>query len=456
MKHDDNQSEPHDPYSSQASLAAMGQQFMMMGMWKEVNQHVHIRQKALVHTPVDKLLDCLISMLAGGRGLVEVNSRVRPDVAVQRAFGRSRCAEQSTISDTLDACTSENVTQMRQALNVILQQHGQVCRHDYAAQPNVLDVDMTGMPAGRQGEGVEKGYFPTEQKNHRGRQLGRVLAWHTDELVCQQLYAGKRQLESCLPELVCAAEHALRLDAPEAEKHRCSTVLRVDGGGGTDEHINWMLGRQYLLIVKVRNWRRAERLAKTVSDWHIDAKLPWREVGWVGLPHRYGGPTRQLAIRHRKAGGKWSYSVIVLNLSDQLIARLIGCAAPDPESVSDAQALFNALHFYDLRGGGVETQNRSDKQGLGLTHRNKRRFHAQHMLVLLAELAHNVVIWSRNALAEHNPRLAKFGVQRTVRDAFHVDGYVHFGQDGSLDHVQLNPKHPLAAVCQLAFGSPYG
>lgn len=171
-----------------------------------------------------------------------VNWRVRPDVAVQRAFGRSGCAEQSTISDTLDACTAENVIQMRDALDAILRQHKQhsrVCRHDYAhaLRLNVLDVDMTGMPAGRQGEGVEKGYFPTEQKNHRGRQLGRVLASHDDELVCQRLYAGKRQLESCLPELIASAEQTLRLNTPEAEKYRRSTVLRVDGGGGTDEHV---------------------------------------------------------------------------------------------------------------------------------------------------------------------------------------------------------------------------
>lgn len=226
----------------------------------------------------------------------------------------------------------------------------------------------------------------------------------------------------------------------------------------------------------MRNWRRAERLAKAVTQWHVDTKLPWREVGWVAQPQLYDRATRQLAIRHRKANGKWSYSVIVFNLTDAQIASLIGRDVPAPD---DMQALFNALHFYDLRGGGVEddastsrngvqlrparrwgggveTHNRSDKQELGITHRNKRRFHAQHMLVLLAELAHNFVIWSRNALAELDPRLAKFGVQRTIRDVFHVDGLVRFASDGSLYHVQLNPKHPLAAVCQQAFSSPYG
>src|SRR5690348_17067755 len=97
--------EASEQFSSQASLAVMGKRFLDMKLWDEVRQRVHIRQKVLRHTPTDKLLDCFISMLAGGHGIVEVNTRVRPDTTVQRAFGRNDCAEQSTISETLSACT---------------------------------------------------------------------------------------------------------------------------------------------------------------------------------------------------------------------------------------------------------------------------------------------------------------------------------------------------------------
>lgn len=444
--------EAQEQHTSQASLAAMGKRFVEMKLWDEVGQRVHIRQKVLRHTPTDKLLDCFISMLAGGHGIVEVNTRVRPDRAVQRAFGRRDCAEQSTVSETLSACTQANVEEMREALRVIFQQHSRACQHDYSQQLNVLDIDMTGMPAGRQGEGVEKGYFPTEKKNHRGRQLGRVLATHYDEVVCQRLYPGKRQLETCLPELLNEAEQVLQMAAPEAEKIRRLTVLRVDGGGGTDDHINRMLNRSYRLIVKMRSWRRAERLAHTVAEWHPDAALPWREVGWVGLPEPFAQPTRQLAVRHRKANGAWSYSVIVFNMTDEQIAQLTGRAPPGADTT---RALFNALHFYDLRGGGVETQNRSDKQGLALTHRNKREFAAQEMLVLLAALAHNFITWARDVLASHDPHMARFGVQRIVRDVFHIDGKVCFASNGALVRVELNPRHPLATVCQRAFGLTY-
>src|SRR4051812_22632863 len=84
---------------------------------------VTIKQKVVKWRPIDKLLDAFIMMLAGGRGLVEVNTRVRPDWLLQAAFGRDGCADQSTVRATLNACTSENVAQLRQGLRDILRQH---------------------------------------------------------------------------------------------------------------------------------------------------------------------------------------------------------------------------------------------------------------------------------------------------------------------------------------------
>jgi hypothetical protein len=54
---------------------------------------VQIRQKVIKHKPLDKLLDAFINILAGGHGMVEVNTRVRPDEALQRAFGRGRSTQ---------------------------------------------------------------------------------------------------------------------------------------------------------------------------------------------------------------------------------------------------------------------------------------------------------------------------------------------------------------------------
>lgn len=440
-------SESHT-FTARASLAALGLKFQQLQIWQVVSEHVHIRQKVRQHTPQEKLLDCFINILAGGHGLVEINTRVRPDAAVQRAFGRARCAEQSTISDTLNACSPANVTQLRTAVEIILRAHGRTYRHDYQATWQLFDIDMTGLPAGRLSEGATKGYF-AHRKNRRGRQLGRVVASRYGEVIVDRLYQGKRQLETNLRELVLMMEQALNL----SPKQRKNTILRIDGGGGSDDDINWMLARDYRVLVKVHNWQRAVKLAKTVAQWHPDPKVPDREIGWVEQPHAYAQPMRQLAVRKRKANDTWHYLVLVFNLSD---AQLFELAGVDQSSAPTAlPVMLAALYAYDGRGGGAETQNKNDKQGLGLNHRNKQRFVAQEMLVLLAQLAHNLVIWTRDELSQADRRLIKFGILRTVRDALQIPGTLRLNAAGQVKQITLNAHHPLAASVQKGFVAWY-
>jgi hypothetical protein len=70
-----------------------------------LRDQIKIEQMTVVHTPLDKLTDAFVTILAGAHGLVEVNTRLRSDLALQQAFGRTSCADQSTIQDTLNACT---------------------------------------------------------------------------------------------------------------------------------------------------------------------------------------------------------------------------------------------------------------------------------------------------------------------------------------------------------------
>ena len=133
---------------------------------------------------------------------------------------------------------------------------------------------------------------------------------------------------------------------------------------------------------------------------------------------------------------------LVITLDDATLFHVAGL--PKPSKSSDPAVLAAASHAYDRRGGGLETQNRGDKQGLALTHRNKRRVAAQEMLVLLAQLAHNIAIWSRNAIARHAPAFAHFGIQRIVRALFHIPGAVHYDDHGRLIAIALNPRHPYA------------
>ncbi len=428
----------YNRFSARASLAAVGLRMRQMGVWEMIEHYVEIKQKVIKHKPMDKLLDAFINILAGGQGMTEVNTRVRPDEGLQRAFGRQACAEQSVVSETLNKCEEETVHQMREALSVIFRLHSQTFQHDYRKQPLVVDVDMSGMPAGRQGEGVTKGYFPG-QKNRRGRQLGRVIATLYDELIAERLYDGKRQLDRSLPELVTAADEVLNLDKSQRQR----TILRVDAGGGTDEDINWMLNHDYLVLTKVKHWKRSAKLARSVTAWYPDPKVEGREVGWVEEPHVYDKPTRQLAIRKRKDDGSWSHHVLVFTLAN---AQLFWLARqPVLNNPTSEQILFSVLAAYDLRNGGIETSNKNSKQGLGLTKRNKRKFTAQAMLILLAQLAYNLIAWTRMALASIDKRLRQFGVLRIVRDLFHIPGQIEFDAQGYVLQITLRSRQPNAA-----------
>jgi len=301
----------------------------------------------------------------------------------------------------------------------------------------MLDMDMTGMPAGRGSEGVSKGHF-AGQPNCRGRQLGRVLATAYGEIVVDQLYDGKRQLTSSLGDLVEQAEATLELD--DARRRR--TVLRIDGGGGSDPNIDWQLGRGYHVLVKMFSSVRAARLAASVTKWHPDPSVADREIGWIEAPHAYVAPTRQIAIRTAKKAGGWYHHALVTTVDDDTLFALADRRRP--RRPSNADVLAAASHAYDLRGGGLETRIRGDKQGLNLTHRNKRRFLAQEMLVLLAQLAPNIVVWARNAIARSTPAFVRFGIQRVVRDLFHVPGVLVFDDRCLVHMIAFNHHHPYA------------
>jgi hypothetical protein len=433
-------------YSPRASLAIVGMNIQQMGIWDMIGQQVKIQQKTVTHTPLQKLQDAFINIMAGGHGLVEVNQRVKPDASLSAAFGRQGCADQSGISTTLNACQAENVAQMRQAMAAIYRRYGAGCRHDYGRSWQLLDVDMSGMPAGRQGEGSEKGYF-ARQKNQRGRQLGRVYAPVYDEIVSERLYAGHTQLNRSLQELVAAAETVLNLNSG----FRKRTILRIDGGGGNDADINQLLTSGYKLLVKVNHWKRVEKLATTVVTWQTDPKDPKRQAGWVQRPFAYDQPTRQLAVRCQTKKGDWQTAILVFNLDDNQLGWLN--EQGKRSFAPPADPIWLAVYAYDLRGGGVETAIKGSKQGLGIIKRNKKSFPAQEMLLLLGQLAYNVTSWVRNGLASCEARLRQFGTLRMVRDAFHIAGFLVFNAEGHIVQISLNQAHNLAASFIDAFAA---
>jgi hypothetical protein len=61
---------------------------------------------------------------------------------------------------------------------------------------------------------------------------------------------------------------------------------------------------------------------------------------------------------------------------------------------------------------------------LGVTKRNKKSFEAQQILTQLNALAHNLLIWGRDWLAQRCQPVAKLGLLRLVRDVLCFNGLV--------------------------------
>ena len=435
---DNNASTANCHFTPRVTLIGLGVRLEGQGILKTLGEHLHIQQKVILDSPQEKVTDALITILAGGQGLYEANKRVRSDRGLQRAFGRERCAEQSVISETLNACTADNVTEMKQALTEIYRQHSDGYGHCYDQEWQLLDIDLHGQPCGPKAAFATAGYF-ARQRNRQGRQLGRVWCSWYDEVVVDRLYPGNTVLPAVLQELVSEAQQVLELDLARRQR----TILRIDGHGGSQDDVNWALEQGYHLHTKEYNAPRARLLADSVTTWYDDPRQPGRQVGWVTTPPtEYHRSVRRIAVRTRKKNGQWGIGVLISTLSASMVGHLTGLTAD--QLADPVSPLLAYVYFYDLRGGGIETGFKNDNQGLGITKRNKKRFEAQQMLTGLNALAHNLLTWFQRDVAQRWPAIAQLGLLRLIRDVLHLNGKIFLDDARSISSICLNAGDPFA------------
>lgn len=119
---------------------------------------VDIRMKKRDYSPVCKLKQVLISILAGCEYMVEVNSKLKPELALAKVCHLKQFTDQSNLSRVLDALTQMNIEQLERATREVWRSNSQVLVHDWRGFL-WLDFDLSGLPCGKQGEKARKGYF---------------------------------------------------------------------------------------------------------------------------------------------------------------------------------------------------------------------------------------------------------------------------------------------------------
>jgi hypothetical protein len=61
-------------FSPRATLCAIGIKLRSLKFFDTIGEHVLIRQKTIRHTPMEKLTDAFVAILAGAHGLAEINT----------------------------------------------------------------------------------------------------------------------------------------------------------------------------------------------------------------------------------------------------------------------------------------------------------------------------------------------------------------------------------------------
>lgn len=197
-------------------------------------------------------------------------------------------------------------------------------------------------------------------------------------------------------------------------------MLRLDGGFGTDANLNWALWPGYHVLAKGYSGKRAKAFARAVPRWE-ELRPGERWIAPAPTPLHYYRRTQTAVLKWKTEQGKYGHSLLTTSLPQCSLREL--------------------AELYDDRAA-IEAEFKADKGGLQLHRRRKQRLAAQEALVLLTDLAHNLLAWTRGWLFGNSP-FADAGLYRIIKELFPIPGKI-LVQEGRIVKLRLKASHPLA------------
>jgi Transposase DDE domain group 1 len=414
--------------TGRASLCALGEYLRRQCFFAPVHEQVNIAQQAVKYRPTEKLLDGLLGMLCGAKTMAQSHVTIKVDPAVQRAFGRKSCADQSTVARTLHACAAEHVAQLERVSPYSLQRYGVTPRHPFHQARWWVDADVTPRPIGPKAAGSERAWMG-RHRSKTGRKTLRMTASASREILCETLWRGKA---AAVPALKGAL---VELEAKwgGTREIRRRIVIRLNGGFGTTGVLNGLLSRGYQVVAKLSHQGRVRKWRQQVGPWPPTSS-EGREIAAVLSPRRFCRNTRQYVIRTPKKPGGYQDAVLVTTWRDL-----------PPAEVADQ----------DDGRAMIEATFCQDKQGLGLVKRRQHHWEAQQMVLLLARVAHHLLLWSKRWLSRIPAtrwRWRGYGVVRLLQEVGTVPGVMRWRR-GWMVTMRFLPLHPLAKPLQQSFAA---
>jgi hypothetical protein len=378
--------------------------------------------KTRKYTPTDKLLDILIAILAGCGNLAQVNPRLRPELALAKAWQRPVFAEQSSLSRLLDALEAEHIEQLQSVNLNLLKQHSQLRQHDWRKQL-IMDIDSTSLLASKRAEGSRKGWVSGKRGCFCRHVLRFTLAGYHESLL-SVAYPGDRQgHEYCIP-----AIKQLLDEWPWNRSQRKQIIIRSDAGQGTNKNVSYLLWLGFQLLLKAYSGPRTQAWLKRIDErqWvrDPDDREAWMTPAPVSL--RLGRHVDAFMLRWYGKKRQLKHATLLTTLPFDM---------------------FDLWKLYDQRAI-TEIEIRSDKSGLALHQRRKQSLTAQEAWIVLTDIAHNLLAWLRPWMLAGSS-FEDLGPKRLVRDLLTIPGSIHI-RNGKLQRVTLWETHPYAkemALC---------
>lgn len=121
-------------------------------------EKVAFAMKKRVFTPIDKLEQIFVSILAGCETISEVNTKLDAEIHLANIGEWPYFTDQSNLSRMLDELTQKQIDQIRHATTSIWRTNSRTYQHDWRGYL-WLDFDLSGLPCSPRAEESQKGYF---------------------------------------------------------------------------------------------------------------------------------------------------------------------------------------------------------------------------------------------------------------------------------------------------------
>jgi len=466
-----------DDFSITGFLVPTGYYAQKIGLIDLFKEHLKIKMKTVHHTPVEKIIELFVSMIAGCPDIKTVNNRLVPDKLAAAAWCQKQFADQSRVSEVLHRITPENLLQLEKIFQTLFCEQSLARRHPLNEWLTV-DVDMTGLPvspSSRTYEGATFGFMQKEKGKgykltcpYTGGEFGEVFGGLLDpgsahcatKLVELLLLIEKRvgsppnslvkyrtRTQLLLTQAKMLEDLARRREeeASRARKfqrrsilERRSKKLRTRAELLREEAAQVLKISQSFDILRQHNPRRGILIRGDAGFGTIENVMFLSELGYDFLFKGFSPHTARVLAKE-VLENQWIRFNPAVSVAELGIIKLPGCPYPVrvilgrtktakpqvfqyfhlittvPERLKDPIGL---LKLYNARQT-IEAFIKTGKNVLNLKHFRVRNFYGIQFTLALGLLAHNFMNWARREIFAGTP-LARIGIREFVEQAMRV------------------------------------